>query len=249
MRIAITGSAPLPPAIIEWYRSLGLELLEGYGMSEDFAYSHCSRPGRTRVGYVGDPHPGVERRIAADGEVQIRSPGGMLGYYKAPEQTAEAMTEDGWFRTGDQGEIDEEGRLRITGRTKELFKTSKGKYVAPAPIETRLRHPQIELACVSGANQPQPFVLLCPSPEAAGDLATDAGRAQLESEVTMLLDEVNAGLDGYEALAFAVIVGDAWSIENGLLTPTMKIRRNVIEARYGDRVHAWYATGQRVIWG
>lgn len=144
-RLALTGSAPLAPSIQQWYRDLGLELLEGYGMTEDFANSHLSRPGRARVGYVGEPNSGVERRIDETGEVQIKSPSRMLGYYREPEKTAESFTEDGWFKTGDLGEVDEQGRLKITGRLKELFKTSKGKYVAPAPIENRMGHPLIEV--------------------------------------------------------------------------------------------------------
>jgi len=141
--------------VIAWYRSLGLELLEGYAMSEDFAYSHLSRPGRARIGYVGDANPGVERRIADDGEVQLRSPGCMMGYYRDAEKTAAAFTGDGWFRTGDRGEVDEEGRLRITGRLKEIFKTTKGKYVSPAPIENKLSHP--------GWNRPASAARISPS--------------------------------------------------------------------------------------
>ncbi len=142
-RIAGSGSAPIPAQLIEWYRSLGLELLEGYGMTENFSYSHMSQPGRVRVGYVGDANEGVTCKISEEGEVLVKSPGNMLGYYKAPELTAEVLDDDGLLHTGDQGEIDEEGRLKITGRVKELFKTSKGKYVAPAPIENELLlHPR-----------------------------------------------------------------------------------------------------------
>ncbi|MCK5771758.1 AMP-binding protein [Algiphilus sp.] len=248
VRLAITGSAPLAPSVMQWYRDLGLELLEGYAMSEDFAYSHCSYPGRARIGYVGETLPGVERRIAESGEVQIRSPGGMLGYYKDADQTAEAYTADGWFRTGDLGEVDDAGRLRITGRLKEIFKTAKGKYVAPVPIECRLGHPRVEVVCVSGADQPQPFVLMMPSPLASEALGNAEGRAAFEVEIEALLDQVNGTLDPHEQLAFAVVVADAWSIENGLLTPTMKIRRSAIEGRYADRIGAWAARRERVVW-
>jgi long-chain acyl-CoA synthetase len=113
--------------------------------------SHLTKPGRVRVGYVGEPHKGVEQRIAADGEIQVKSPGLMMGYFKNEEATKDTITEDGWLRTGDKGELDELGRLKITGRTKEIFKTSKGKYVAPAPIENQfISHPRVELACVGG---------------------------------------------------------------------------------------------------
>ncbi len=247
-QVAVTGSAPLAPSVQQWYRDLGLELLEGYAMSEDFAYSHLSLPGRSKVGYVGHAAPGVERRIAENGEVQIKSPGGMLGYYKSPDKTEEAYTGDGWFRTGDLGEVDEDGRLRITGRLKELFKTAKGKYVAPVPIECKLGHPQVEVVCVSGANHTQPYVLMMPSPAAADALSSEEGRAALAAAIESQLESVNATLDPHEHLAFAVMVRDAWTIENGMLTPTMKIKRNVIEDRYAANVDDWYAAGQRVIW-
>ncbi len=248
VRLALTGSAPLPPPVIEWYRNLGLELLEGYAMSEDFAYSHLSRPGRARIGYVGDTNPGVDRRIADNGEVQLRSPGCMMGYYRDAEKTAEAFTEDGWFRTGDRGEVDEEGRLRITGRLKEIFKTSKGKYVSPAPIENKLSHPWVEQTCVCGADQTQPFVLVMPSPLMADTLATEEGQARLTADLDALLTRVNAQLDPHERLAFAVVVPETWTIANNLLTPTMKIRRSAIEARYAAQVEDWVARGDRVIW-
>ena len=248
VRLALTGSAPLPPPVIAWYRSLGLELLEGYAMSEDFAYSHLSRPGRARIGYVGDANPGVERRIADDGEVQLRSPGCMMGYYRDAEKTAAAFTGDGWFRTGDRGEVDEEGRLRITGRLKEIFKTTKGKYVSPAPIENKLSHPWVEQTCVCGADQPQPFVLVMPSPLMADTLVTEDGRTRLATDLDALLTRVNAQLDPHEHLAFAVVVPETWTIANNLLTPTMKIRRSAIEARYAAQVDGWVARGDRVIW-
>lgn len=247
-KVAITGSAPLSPQVQNWYRDLGLELLEGYAMSEDYCISHLSLPGRSRVGYVGHPVTDVQRRIADNGEVQLKSPGEMLGYFKAPEKTAETFTDDGWFQTGDLGETDEDGRLRITGRLKEIFKTSKGKYVAPVPIESHLGHPLIEVVCVSGANQPQPYVLMMASAAAAEALATDAGRETLETELTALIDKVNPGLDPHENLAFAVVTQDAWTIENGMLTPTMKIKRDVIEGKYADQVDAWYAAGKKVVW-
>jgi len=147
-RFAGSGSAPIPKAVIEWYNKLGLELLEGYGMTENFAYSHCTKPGQVRAGYVGAPYPDVQQKISPEGEVLIKSPGNMMGYYKNEEATRESFTEDGFLKTGDLGELDEMGRLKITGRAKELFKTSKGKYVAPAPIENLIaNHPRVE-ACV-----------------------------------------------------------------------------------------------------
>ena len=239
------GSAPLPATTVEWYRNLGLQLLEGYGMTENFAVSHFSRRGQMRLGYVGSPVAGVECRIAENGEVLIKSPGNMMGYYREPEKSAESFTEDGFFKTGDMGEIDAEGRLKLTGRIKELFKTSKGKYVAPVPIENRLNnHPQVEVVLVGGNGQPATYALILLGLEARAN----PDRAKLEAEFSALLDGVNAGLDPHEQMAFAVVVKDAWTIENGYLTPTMKIRRNVIEQQYEPQVEAWFQEQRKIIW-
>ena len=161
VRFAGSGSAPLPENLLKWYHNLGLQLNEGYGMTENFNYSHTAKPGQGRVGYVGHAYDDVVCRIAEDGEIQVKSPGMMMGYYKNPESTAETITADGFLRTGDKGSEDSQGRLKITGRTKEIFKTSKGKYVAPAPIENELiANHNVELACVGGKSQPQPFAIL-----------------------------------------------------------------------------------------
>ncbi len=249
IRFALTGAAPLPAEIILWYRRLGLELLEVYGMSEDFGNSHLGRPGEVRVGYIGRPTPGTLSRIAANGELEVKSPSLMLGYYRLPEKTAEDLTEDGYFRTGDRGEFDEAGRLRITGRVKELFKTSKGKYVAPAPIENKFNHPRLEVCCVTGPNRPQPFILLMLSLETRQALERgELNRDGLTAELAGLLDQVNASLEEHEKLAFAVVVRDQWTMENGFLTPTMKIKRNVIEARYLPHADAWAEEGRKVVW-
>ena len=249
VRIAGSGSAPLSAAVIDWYRALGLELLEGYGLTENFAYSHLSRPGRVRVGYVGEPLPGVEHRISSIGEVEIKSPGNMMGYYKAPDLTAAAFTADGFLKTGDKGEIDELGRLRITGRIKDIFKTNKGKYVAPAPIENLIvAHPEIELVCVSGADQVQAHALVMLS-EGAQEHRDDAVfRKHFEAEMQTLLEKINQRLDPHERLSFMVVVGEGWSIENGCLTPTMKMKRDAIEMRYHQYWKGWYERGHKVIW-
>ncbi|MFT4102925.1 MAG: AMP-binding protein [Burkholderiaceae bacterium] len=248
-RFAVTGSAPLPAAVLDWYRKLGLELLEGYGMTEDFAYSHISFPGKTRVGYVGSPLNGVERRISESGEILVRSPAQMLGYYKQPELTKESFTEDGFFKTGDMGEIDEEGRLKITGRVKELFKTSKGKYVAPAPIENVLgAHPGVEVALVMGSGQPSAFGMVMLSAEAQ----QAAQRAEVRNEIMRgleeLLQSINSKLQAHERLEFVAVAKEQWTIANGFLTPTMKIRRNIIEKHYEPLFDAWFAARKPVVW-
>jgi long-subunit acyl-CoA synthetase (AMP-forming) len=244
VRFAGSGSAPIPKEVIEWYRNLGLELLEGYGMTENNSYSHVSKPGQVRVGYVGSPLPGVEQKISADGEILVKSPGNMTGYYKMPEKTAEEFTEDGFFKTGDQGEIDELGRLKITGRVKELFKTSKGKYVAPVPIENQINnHPRVEACCVSGSGYPQPYGVVMLSEEARrGD------RAAIESELVAHLEGINSGLPPHERLAFLAVARDEWLPENGFLTPTMKLKRTRLEKTYGEFADAWYAAKKPVVW-
>jgi len=248
-RIAGSGSAPLSKDILTWFRKMGLDLLEGYGMSENFAYSHITKPGRTRVGYVGEPMPGVKQRISREGEVQINSPGNMLGYYKDPEKTKETLTEDGWLRTGDRGEIDERNRLKLTGRTKELFKTSKGKYVAPAPIETLVvAHPRIEMACVAGADYGQPCCLVMLSETDFPKRDDPAFRETFANELETLTEAINASLDPHEQLQFIVVVKDLWTIENDFLTPTMKMKRNAIEDEYNPYMKAWYSSKQAVIW-
>jgi long-chain acyl-CoA synthetase len=215
------------------------------------AYSHFTLPGKARVGYVGHANQGVECKLDPDThEVLVKSPGQMMGYYKMPEQTAASYTADGFFKTGDMGEMDSEGRLRITGRVKELFKTSKGKYVAPVPIENKLgAHPKIEAVCVSGANQPATFALVLLSEDTRKALAANTlDRKTIEDDLAALLDQVNATVDPHEALEFIVVVNTPWTIDNGMLTPTMKIKRNVIEKRYEALIDRWFASRRKVIW-
>lgn len=250
-RFAGGGAAPMPSSMLQWFGTLGLEVLEGYGMTENFGCSHSALPGKTRTGYVGSPYPGVEQRLdPATSEIQMKSPALMKGYYKEPEKTAEVMTSDGWFRTGDKGVIDEQGRLKITGRVKDLFKTSKGKYVAPAPIEDKLvTHPIIEACCVAGANFGQPFGILMPSANELEALKKNpAERKHLEESLSAHLDTVNAQLDAHEQMDFLAIVSDQWGVENGFITPTLKIKRNAIEDAYGPHFEAWLKQKKPVVW-
>lgn len=249
VRWAFSGSAPIPAELLDWYRALGLELLEAYGMTENFALSHATRPGEVRVGYVGTTRPGVEHKLTDQGEILVKSPGNMLGYYKEPELTREAIDDEGFLHTGDRGEIDDRGRLKITGRVKELFKTSKGKYVAPAPIENALMlHDDVEQALVSGSSMPQPFGLVVLSDAARARAAADAELHAMTRSLEAHLERTNRDLDPHERLEKIVVTRDAWTIENGLLTPTMKLKRGAIEARYAARVEAWYAERARVLW-
>ncbi len=247
--LAGCGSAPLPPALLQWYRDLGLHLSEGYGMTEDFAYSHATNKRQQKLGYVGVPYPGVECRLADDGEILIKSLGTMKGYYKQPELDAEVFTADGFVRTGDLGERLPDGQLKLTGRKKELFKTAKGKYVAPAPIENMINESQmVEISMVSGVGQPSAYAIVVPAEGLRPKLSDAAVRAEFEAEMTSVLKRVNGNVAEYEQLRMIVVAKEPWSIENGQLTPTLKIKRSKIEAVVEANIEKWYATKGAVVW-
>lgn len=249
-RLAAGGAAPMPADVLQWYRGLGLDLIEVYGMTENSGVSHSTLPGSRQTGSVGLPYEGIESRIAPDtGEIQMRCPALMKGYYRNPELTAEALTEDGWLRTGDKGQIDAHGYLSITGRVKDLFKTSKGKYIAPAPIEDRLvAHDAIEACAVTGANFPQPFAIVMLSPEAMLQSHSAQGRAALEAALSTHLAAVNQQLEPHEKLDFLAASTIPWTPENGLVTPTLKVKRSSIDAAYGAHFSRWSAEHQAVRW-
>ncbi len=248
VRWAVTGSAPTPPALIRWYAALGLEIGEIYGMTENFAVSHCAPPGKGQ-GTVGPAMPGVTCRISKSGEVLAKSPGTMLGYYRAPELTAETLDDEGFIHTGDRGEMDAEGRLKITGRVKELFKTSKGKYVAPAPIESQLlARAELEQACVSGADLAQPFALVVLSEALRKTALIGDAKAEVTRLLELHLAQLNAKLDPHEQLEKLIVMREEWTVDNGLLTPTLKLKRAAIEARYGPRVTEWFASKDTILW-
>lgn len=249
VRLAGSGSAPIPAELIAWYRKLGLNLLEGYAMSEDFAYSHLSKEGFSEPGYVGVPYPGVEVRISDEEEILIKSIGCMQGYYKQPDLTKECFTEDGFFKTGDRGKRRSNGLLKITGRVKELFKTSKGKYVAPAPIENILNNDShIELSMVTGSGQPQPCALVVLSEEERAKAGQAGSKERITAAFESLLTQTNGQVEHHERLQFIAVVSEEWTIENGLLTPTMKLRRGAVEDAYGEKLAGFYEDGSKVVW-
>lgn len=251
VRLCLSGAAPIPHNLLQWYKKLGLEILEVYGMTENMAYSHSTRSGEVKVGYVGRSNPGVVTKIDEEsGEILVKSPSTMFGYYKQPDKTAETLTEDGFLRTGDVGEIDEQGSLRITGRIKEIFKTSKGKYVAPAPIENKLlEDANLEQVCVTGDSLPQPIGLAMLSEQAQEQANSDPKkREEITRDLESLVFDVNKRVDKHENLKTLVVVKDQWATENGFMTPTLKIKRNVIDDVYGDRFEKWFEKGDKVIW-
>jgi long-chain acyl-CoA synthetase len=248
-KFAAGGAAPMPPELLRWYERLGLPIIEVYGMTENCGVSHATLPGVQRPGTVGMPYQGVQCRIdPANGEIQVKSPGLMLGYFKEPAQTREAFTEDGWLHTGDKGQLDGEGNLRITGRVKDLFKTSKGKYVAPAPIEDRLvMHAAVEACCVTGANLGQPLGIVMLNPDAA-KAASNGARADIEHSLAEHLRAINALLDPHEQLECLVVVTEPWTVDNGVITPTFKVKRNRIEDLYATSYERWSSSGKMVLW-
>jgi long-chain acyl-CoA synthetase len=249
-RFPAGGAAPMPPDLLRWYARLGLEIIEVYGMTENCGVSHCTLPGKQRPGTVGYPYDGVESRLDPDtDEIQVKSPGTMLGYFREPEQTQAAMTPDGWMRTGDKGVLDAEGGLRISGRVKDIFKTGKGKYVAPAPIEDRLvMHAAVEACCVTGANLGQPLGIVMLNMEAARRMADAAERVAIETSLAAHMQSINATLDPHERLDCLVIVQQPWTVESGLITPTFKVRRNRIEDVYAAHYERWVVQRRPVVW-
>jgi long-chain acyl-CoA synthetase len=249
-RIAAGGAAPMPVELLAWFRKLGLPINEGYGMTENLAVSHLTLPGQNQEGTVGPVYEGVQARIdPMTGEIQMRSAALMLGYYRDPELSRAAFSADGWLRTGDKGQIDTQGNLRITGRVKDLFKTSKGKYVAPVPIEDKLVMQEALEACVvTGANLGQPLGIVLLNADAAARIADPLAKAALELELGAHLRSVNAALDPHEQLACLVVVSTPWTVENNIVTPTFKVKRDRIEDIYAARYERWENSGQKIIW-
>jgi len=208
-----------------------------------------STPTKRQPGYVGVAWHNVATRISEDGEIQIKSPGDMVGYYKAPELSAECYTEDGYFRTGDRGEYTADGLLRITGRVKELFKTSKGKYVAPVPLENLLNSDSlVELSCVSGVGRPACFAVVQLAEEFKPKMKDENFRREAGAKLEALLESINGQVEGYEKMQFIAVVTEEWATANNFLTPTLKIKRDVIESTYAPYLDGWYDLKQKVVW-
>lgn len=239
-----SGAAPISVDLLKWYQSIGVRILQAYGMTEDCVYAHFNRPENNRHGTVGLPLKGLSVKIADNGEIRVKCPGLTLGYYKEPEMTKELFDEEGYLKTGDQGQISSDGFLTITGRVKDLFKTDKGKYIAPAPIEMRiLSNPDLEQVCVVGMGVPQPMALVVLS--ANGKTKT---KEQLIHSLSATLEEVNPALESHEHVEKVVVMKHDWSVENSLLTPTLKVKRNEVEKIHLPHYPKWYNTEGRVVW-
>ncbi|WP_154171425.1 AMP-binding protein [Vibrio metoecus] len=242
-RVLGCGSAPVSPALLEWYHSVGLNITEAWGMTESFAYSTLNYPFRAdKIGTVGNAGPGIELKIAEDEEILVRSKGLFAGYYKNDTATAESFNDDGWLHTGDIGFIDSEGYLTIQGRKKDTFKTAKGKFVAPVPIEKKLfEYSRVEMMCLIGSGLPAPILLVIPHQ------FPDFDRARYERTVQKVIARMNRELESHEQIKGVLMIKDPWSIDNGILTPTLKIKRHVLEKKYHDVGQDW-PKGQLVVW-
>ena len=240
-RNTFTGAAPTPVALIKWFARLGINIQEAYAMTENTCYSHVSYSNNINVGYVGQALPKCDVKLSAHKEILIKHDALMDGYYKMEKETKETII-NGWLHTGDEGEIDENGFLKITGRVKDLFKTSKGKYVAPSPIEMRLSaNKNIEQVCVVGTGLPQPIAIIVLS-----ERGKNKSKEDLISSLITTLEVVNPKLDSHEKIHNFIVVAEEWTVENKLLTPTMKIKRNAIEKIYNMNYKNWYE-GDRVV--
>lgn len=240
----VSGSAPISANLLEWFKRIGVEIIEGYGRTEDLAICTCGVTGEHIVGTVGKPWPGIEVKIDDSGEILTRSKSMMSGYYKNPEATAEAMTPDGFMHTGDTGLFDKEGNLIITGRLKDTFKTDKGEFVNPIPIEGLFaENIDIEQSCLIGLNLRQPVLIVVLS-----QAAMKKSREELSRSLKDSLDSINERLTKFERVSHLIISKDSWTPENSLLTPTLKMKRQPLNIKYTTIAQANADNSESVIW-
>ena len=239
-----SGAAPIAVSLVEWYETLGINIQEAYAMTENCCYSHATRNNAIKIGAVGQPLRYVDVKIdASNDEILIKHPALMEGYYRDEAKTAETF-KDGYLKTGDQGRVDSDGFLYITGRVKDLFKTDKGKYIAPSPIELKISgNPLVEQVILIGMGVPMPIALICLSEEGLA-----APKAEVEKSLEATIASVNKTLDHHENVDTYIILNEGFSVENGLLTPTMKIKRIVVEKKYMEEFRKWYDLEGRIVW-
>ncbi len=252
VRFFISGAAAMNRDIAEWFHVAGIKILEGYGLTETSAGTFVNLPDNYRFGSVGPVFPGSEVRIGDGGEIQIKGPGVMQGYHNRPEDTAATLTDDGWLHTGDKGELDPDGFLRITGRIKELFKTSGGKYIAPPAIESKFKAicPYASQFMVFGNERNFCVALVTLDPDAiaewakengvAGDYAQIVASPECKAMVAGYVDQLNSQLNRWETIKKWELLDHDLTVESGELTPSMKVKRMVVEENYQDTIDAFY---------
>ena len=242
-KIIVSSAAPIAISLIKWYRKIGIHIIEVYGMTEDCVISHGSAPQESKIGTVGKPYKSVQAKLSHEGEVLIKNPCLMKGYFKEPKLTANAFTKDKFLKTGDIGEYDHDGYLSITGRVKDQFKTDKGKYISPAPIELKMsKSLAIEQICLVGSGIPQPIALVTLS---------EPGKAKTKEELTTIfvdiLEKVNPQFEKHEKVEKVVVMKEDWNVDNGLTTPTLKVKRNAIEKIHQPYYKQWFEHEEKVI--
>jgi long-chain acyl-CoA synthetase len=254
VRFFISGAAALNRDIAEWFHAAGVLILEGYGLTESSAGSFVNHPDGYKFGTVGPTVPGTEVKLGDGNEILIKGPGIMDGYHNLPEETAKTLTDDGWLRTGDKGSLDEEGYLTITGRIKELFKTSGGKYIAPPAIESKFKAicPYASQFVVFGNERNFCVALITLDPDAMAGWAEENGMAgasyseivgsdKVQEMVGGYVEELNSKLNRWETIKKWELLDHDLSVESGELTPSMKVKRNVVEDNYKEKIDAFYA--------
>ena len=252
VRMWISGGAPLGLDSANWFAATGIRICEGYGLTETSPVIACNYPNAFKVGTVGKKMANLAVRFASDGELEVKGPSVFKAYWKKPKETGEAFTEDGWFKTGDIGEIDGDGFIKITDRKKELLKTSGGKFIAPQPIENKLKNNTlVEQAAMVGDTHKFACVLLSPNFPALEKWAAGQGVGSKDhkelvkdpkvvAEYQRIVDSVNKELAQYETMKRMTVVPDAWTIESGELTPSMKLKRRVVMKKYEAEIGDFY---------
>jgi long-chain acyl-CoA synthetase len=243
-RITLTGAAPTPDPLKEWYQKLGITLQEVYAMTENCGGCTLMPRDAIKPGTVGRPLPNVKVKIDPETEeVLMSAPWMMQGYFRDEQRTREVL-QNGWLRTGDRGHLTADGYLALSGRVNDTFKSAKGKFIVPAPMEWGFaENPLVEQVCVTGLALPQPMALLVLS-----EIGKETDRTEVEDSLTETMETINQSLSSFERLHRLVIMDEPWEVDNGLLTPTMKIRRNVLHQRYNSRFQEWYQHPQPIVW-
>ena len=242
-KIICSAAAPLAPSALHWYKKIDITILQGYGMTEDGCISHFNLPNANTIGTVGKALNDVKIKLSPEGEICIKNNCLMLGYFKAPEITASVFDEEGYLKTGDIGEYDHDGFLTITGRVKDQFKTDKGKYISPAPLELEMsKNTDVEQICIVGTGIPQPIALVTLS-----ELGKAKSKELLCAGLMETLNQINPAFEKHEKIEKVIIMKEDWNVDNGMTTPTLKVKRNAIEKIHQQYYKSWFDNKEKVI--